>query len=96
MQNGKPELIEYMGKQLPEAARNYFITEFEMCGLDINIVSSFHLLKIVDFDAIVYHLALKHIIKSKAELATARIKKLLELLSPYSFNLYYIKGKGMI
>ena len=45
---------------------------------------------------IVDHLALAHIIKSKAELATARIKKLLELISLYSFNLYYIKGKDVI
>ena len=34
--------------------------------------------------------------KSKAEPATTRIKRLLELLSPYSFNLYYIKGKDMV
>ena len=50
----------------------------------------------MDFDTIVDHLALTHIIKSKAELATTRIKRLLELTSSYSFNLYYIKGKDMI
>ena len=48
------------------------------------------------FDAIVDHLALVHILKSKTEPATARIKRLLEILSEYSFNLYYIKGKDMI
>ena len=30
------------------------------------------------------------------ELATTRIKKLLELISSYSFNLYYKRGKDMI
>ena len=45
---------------------------------------------------IVDHLALTHIIKSKAEPVTTRIKRLLELISSYSFNLYYIKGKDMI
>ena len=30
------------------------------------------------------------------EPATNRIKRLLEILSSYSFNLYYIKGKDMI
>ena len=35
-----------------------------------------HLLKRVDFDATVDHLALTHIIKSKAEPATTRIKKI--------------------
>ena len=60
--------------ELPEAARNYSITELEMCGLVINIASIAHLLKRVDFNAIVDHLALMHIIKSKEEPATTRIK----------------------
>ena len=62
----------------------------------INIAKFSHLLKRVDFDAIVDHLALKHIIKSKVEPATTGIKRLLELISSYSFNLYYMKGKDMI
>ena len=37
-----------------------------------------------------------HIIKSKVEPTTTRIKRLLELISSYSFNLYYMKGKDMI
>ena len=49
-----------------------------------------------DFDATVDHLSLTHIIKSKAEPATVRIKKLLELISSYSFNLYYMKGKDIV
>ena len=67
-----------------------------MCGLAINIASFMHLLKRVDFDAIVDHLALIHIIKSKVEPVTTRIKRLLKVLSSYSFNLYYMKGKDMI
>ena len=55
-----------------------------------------HLLKRVDFDAIVDNLSLTCIIKSKAEPTTTRIKTLLELISSYSFNLYYIKGKDMV
>ena len=34
--------------------------------------------------------------KSEAEPASNRIKQLLEILSAYSFNLYYIKGKDMV
>ena len=45
-----------------------------MCGLAINIASFTHLLKKVDFDAIVDHLALTHIMRSKVEPATTRIK----------------------
>ena len=61
------------------------------CGLAINIPSFAHLLKRADFDAIVDHLALTHTIKRKAEPAITRIKRLLELISSYSFNLYYTK-----
>ena len=81
---------------MPEVAKNYSITELVMCGLTMNIATFLHLLMKVDFDAIVDHLAITHIMRSKAEPATTRIKRLLELLSPYSFNLYYIKGKDMI
>ena len=96
IQNGKPKLIAYASKRLPEAAKSYSIIELELCGLAINIASFSHLLKRVDFDAIVDHLALTHIIKSKMEPTTTRIKRLLELISSYSFNLYYMKGKDMI
>ena len=67
-----------------------------MCGLAINIASFAHLLKRVDFNAIVDYLVLIHIIKSKAQSAMTRIKRLFELLHSYSFNLYYIKGKDLI
>ena len=53
-------------------------------------------MKRIDFDVKVDHLALTHIIKSKAEPATTRIQRLLDLISYYSFNLYYMKGKDMI
>ena len=67
-----------------------------MCGLAINIASFVHLLRKVKFDAVVDHLAIMHIMRSKVEPATARIKRLLEVLNSYLFNLYYIIGKDMI
>ena len=81
---------------MPEAAKNYSITELELCGLVINIANFAHLLKKVDFDAIVDPLALTHITKSKAESATYRIKRLLEVLHSYSPYLNYIKGKDVM
>ena len=96
IKNGQPRLIAYASKRMPEAAKNYSITELEMCRLAMNIVTFLHLLKKVDFNAVVDHLAITHIMRSKAEPATTRIKRLIELLSPYSFNLYYIKGKDMV
>ena len=62
IQNGKPKLIAYASKRLPEAMKNYSITELELCGLAINIASFSHLLKRVNFDAIVDHLSLTMII----------------------------------
>ena len=81
---------------MPEAAKYYSITELEMCGLVINIANFAQFLKKVDFDTLFDHLAIMHIIRSEAEPATTRIKRLLELLSSYSYNLYYIKGKDMV
>ena len=34
--------------------------------------------------------------RSKTELASARIKRMLEVLNSYSFNLYNMRGKDMI
>ena len=96
IQNGQPRLITHASKRMPEVAKNYSITKLEMCGLAMNIATFSHLLKKVDLDAVVDQLAITHIMRSKAESATTRIKRLLELLSPYSFNLYYIKGKDMV
>ena len=94
IQNGKLKLIAYPSKWLHEAARSYSLTELELCGLAINIASFSHLLKRVDFYMIVDHLALTHIIKSKAEPVTPTIKSLLELIS--SHCLIYIIWKVRI
>ena len=74
IQNGKPKFITYASKRLPDAAHYYFITELEMCGLAVNIASFAHLLRKVDFDAVVDHLPITHIMRSTVEPATTRIK----------------------
>ena len=85
MQNRKPKLIAYASKKTSRGSTEIInITELKLCSLAINIASFSHLLKRVKFHAIVDHLALANIIKSKAEPATARIKTLLELISSYS------------
>ena len=45
VQDGKPRLIAYVSKRMPEAAKSYSITELQMFGLAINIASFAHLLK---------------------------------------------------
>ena len=37
VQDGKPRLLGYASKSLPEACKNYGVTELEMTGLAINI-----------------------------------------------------------
>ena len=55
-----------------------------------------NLLKHREFDAAVDHVAVTQIMKAKTEPATTRIMRLLDRLSAYSFNLYYVKGRDMI
>ena len=74
---------------MPEAAMNYSITELELYSVVVNIASFAQLLKRVDFDALVDHLASTHIIESKTDPASNRIKRLLEVLTLFSCNLYY-------
>ena len=42
------------------------------------------------------HVAIVQIMKAKTEPAATRIMRLLDRLSAYSFNLYYVKGRDMI
>ena len=55
-----------------------------------------NILKHREFDAAVDHVAVTQILKAKTEPASNRIMRLLDRLSAYSFNLYYLKGKDMI
>ena len=67
-----------------------------MTGLLVNMNLWKNLLKHREFDAAVDHVALTQIMKAKTEPATTRIMRLLDRLSAYSFNLYYVKGRDMI
>ena len=96
IQEGKPKLIGYASKTLPEACSRYSVTELEMTGLLVNMNLWKNLLKHREFDAAVDHAVVAHIMKAKTEPATTRIMRLLDRLSAYSFNLFYVKGRDMI
>ena len=96
VQEGKPRLIGFASKTLPEACQQYSVTELEMTGLLVNMGLWKSIIRHREFDAAVDHAAVAQIMKAKAEPATTRIKCLLERLASYSFNLYYVKGKDMI
>ena len=91
IQEGKPKLIGYASKTLPEACSRYSVTELEMTGLLVNMNLWKNLLN-REFDAAVDHVAVAQIMKTKTEPATTRIMR----LSAYSFSLYYVKGRDMI
>ena len=95
IQEGKPWLIGYASKSLPAPALNYSVTELEMTGMAVNIHLWRHLLHRVEFDCAVDHRAIPYIMKAKTLPATTRIMRLLEILSGYAFNLYFVKGKDM-
>ena len=95
VQEGKPRLIGYASKSLPAPAINCSVTELEMTGMAVNIHLWRHLLHRVEFDCAVDHRAIPYIMKAKTLPATTRIMRLLEILSGYAFNLYFVKGKDM-
>ena len=96
MQEGEARLLGYASKTLPEACSRYSVTELEMTGLLINMNLWKNLLQHREFDAGLDHVAVVQIMKAKTEPATTRILRLLDRLSAYSFNLYYVKGRDMI
>ena len=71
-------------------------TELEMTGLLVNMGLWKNILKRRKFDAAVDHIVVTQILKAKIEAASNIIMRLLDHLSAYSFNLYYLKGKDMI
>ena len=90
-QRGQYHLIAYYSKRLPEAVANYSISELELTGVMANVATFKHLLRNVYCD----HSALVHILKAKREPPTLRLKKLIENLSEYKFDIYFLKGKEM-
>ena len=81
-----------MSKGIPEATKNHSITELDLCGLAFYLASLAHLLKKVDFNAIVDHLDLVNIIKCMIDPVTSRIKRLLEVLNLYHL-IYIVLGE---
>ena len=96
VQDGKPNLIAYASKRMPEAAKNLFHYRTGNVWFSNKYCKLCSFIERIDFDAVVDHLPVMQIMKSKLEPATNRIRRLLEILSFYSFNLYHIKGKDMV
>ena len=88
-------IVGYNSKKLPEAAKNYSITELELFGLVINIHAFRQLLSHVYFECFGDHSAITYILTSKKKIATRRIQKLIEHLMQFNFSIYYLLGTKM-
>ena len=95
MQGNQNKLVGYNSKRLPDAVSRYSISELELTGLTSNISGFKHLLSKTEFTVYVDHSALCHILKAKRQAPTLRLRKLIEILSDYSFVVKYHKGSEM-
>ena len=92
VQNGEEKLIAYHSKSLPPSAARWSISELELTGLYYNLIGFKHALKGTYFQAKVDHSALTYIWKARTEPPTQRLKKILEKLQDFDFDLSYEKG----
>ena len=92
VQDGEEKLIAYHSKSLPPSAARWSISELELTGLYYNLVGFKHALKGTYFQAKVDHSALTYIWKARTEPPTQRLKKILEKLQDFNFDLSYEKG----
>ena len=88
-------IVGYNFKKLPEAAKNYSITELELFGLVIKIHAFRQLLSHVYFECFCDHSAITYILTSKKKIATRRIQKLIEQLMQFNFSIHYLPGSKM-
>ena len=82
-------------KRLPNAVRNYGVTELELTGLLANIHGFEQKLNNNYFEAIVDHKAIDYLIKSKHEPTSTRLVTLLDRLNRYTFDLKYLEGSKL-
>ena len=92
---GRYRLIAYFSKKLPLSAQRYSISELELTGIYANVTACKHLLRKSNFTLYCDHSALVHIMNGKKEPPTLRLKKLIENLSDYKFDIKFLRGKNM-
>ena len=90
-QNNEWVLVGYHSKRLPDAVHNYGVTELELMGLLANIHGFEQKLNNNYFEAIVDHMAIDYLIKSKHEPTSTRLITLLDRLNRYTFDLKYLE-----
>ena len=94
-QKGRYGLIGYFSKKLPPPAQRYSISELELTGIYANVTALKHLLRNANSTLYCDHSALVHIMNGKREPPTLILKKLIENLSDYKFEIKFLRGKDM-
>ena len=94
-QKGRYRLIAYFSKKLPLSAQRYSISELELTGIYANVLAFKHLLRNAHFTLYCDHSALVHIMNGKKEPPTLRLKKLIENLSDFKFDIKFLRGKDV-
>ena len=94
-QEGRYRLIAYFSKKLQLSAQRYSISELELTGIYANVTAFKHLLRNSNFTLYCDHSALVHIMNGKKEPPTLRLKKLIENLSDYKFDIKFLRGKDI-
>ena len=94
-QNNEWVLVGYHSKHLPDAVRNYGVTELELTGLLANIHGFEQKLNNNYFEALVDHKAIDYLIKSKHEPTSTQLVTLLDRLNRYTFDLKYLEGSKL-
>ncbi|KAK6175915.1 hypothetical protein SNE40_014290 [Patella caerulea] len=94
--DNEEHILGHYSRRLPPACQRYSVTELELFGLLIIITNFQHLLKGVEFDAVVDHAAIVPLLQSKREPCTNRLQKLIVKLSAYAFKVKYQKGSEMV
>ena len=88
-------MIAYFSKKLPLSAQRYSISELELTGIYANVTAFKHLLRNSNFTLYCDHSALVHIMNGKKEPPTLRLKKFIENLSDYKFDIKFLRGRDM-
>ena len=91
---GRYRLIAYFSKKLPLSAQRYSISELKLTGIYANVTAFKHL-RNSNFTLYCDHSALVQIMNGKKEPPTLRLKKLIENLSDYKFDIKFLRGKDM-
>ena len=88
-------LIGFYSRNMPEAARSYSVSELEAMGI-MMCLKGLRVLQGRFIQIFTDHSALVHIMKSEREVPTLRLKKIVERLSDYHFEIGYRKGSEMV